>query len=70
MSEQTPSSQSFSQESDPHLDNVHKCVGEGDKTDLFYIPTGEQIADIFTKNPSPVKFKDIRQGLPMISYSP
>ena len=39
---------------------IHECIEEGDKIDLFYIPTGEQIADIFTKNLSPVKFKDIR----------
>ena len=42
---------------------------EGDKIDLFYIPTGEQIADIFTKNLSPVKFEDICKGLRMIYYS-
>ena len=43
---------------------------EGDTIDLFYIPTGEQITDIFTKNLSPVKFKDIHRGLHLISYSP
>ena len=42
---------------------------EGDKIDLFYIPIGEQIADIFTKNLSPVKFEDICKGLRMISDS-
>ena len=49
---------------------IHECVEEGDKIDLFYIPTGEQIADIFTKNLSPVKFEDIHRGLRMISFSP
>ena len=48
---------------------IRECVEEGDKIDLFYIPTGEQIADIFTKNLSLVKFEDIRKGLRMISYS-
>ena len=48
---------------------IRECVEEGDKIDLFYIPTGEQITDIFTKNPLPVKFKDIHKGLHMISYS-
>ena len=48
---------------------IRECVEEGDKIDLFYIPTGEQIANIFTKNLSPVKFEDIRKGLHMISYS-
>ena len=49
---------------------ICECMEEGDKIDLFYIPTGEQIADIFTKNLSPVRFEDIRQGLCLISYSP
>ena len=49
---------------------ICECVEEGDNIDLFYIPTGEQIADIFTKNLSPVKFKDMHRGLCMISYSP
>ena len=48
---------------------IRECVEEGDKIDLFYIPTGEQIADIFTKNLSPVKFEAIRKDLCMISYS-
>ena len=48
---------------------IRECVEEGDKIDLFYIPTGEQITDIFTKNLSPVKFEDICKGLRMISYS-
>ena len=42
-----------------HYHYICECMEEGDKIDLFYIPTGEQITDIFTKNPSPVKFKDI-----------
>ena len=49
---------------------IRECVEEGDKIDLFYIPTREQIADIFTKNLSPVKFEDIHRGLHLISYSP
>ena len=48
---------------------IRECVEKGDKIDLFYIPTGEQIADIFTKNLSLVKFEDICKGLRMISYS-
>ena len=52
-----------------HYHYIQRCVEEGDKIDLFYIPTGEQIADTFTKNLSPVKFEDIRKGLRMISYS-
>ena len=47
---------------------IQECVEEGDKIDLFYISTGEQIADIFTKNLLPVKFEDIHKGLCMISY--
>ena len=39
---------------------ICECMEEGDKIDLFYIPTGEQITDIFTKNLSPVKSEDIR----------
>ena len=53
-----------------HYHYIRECMEEGDKIDLFYIPTGEQIADIFTKNLSPVKFEDICRGLRMISYSP
>ena len=48
---------------------IQECVEEGDKIDPFYILTGEQIADTFTKNLSPVKFEDIRKGLHMIPYS-
>jgi hypothetical protein len=44
-------------------------VEEGDKIDLFYIPTDEQLADIFTKNLSPAKFEAIRKGLCFISLS-
>ena len=49
---------------------IRKCIEKGGKIDLFYISTGEQIADIFTKNLSPIKFKDTHRGLCMISYSP
>ena len=48
---------------------IRECVEEGDKIDLFYIPSGEQITDIFTKNLLPVKFEDIHKGLCMIFYS-
>ena len=42
---------------------IRECVEEVDKINVFYIPTREQIADIFTMNLSPVKFKDIHKGL-------
>jgi hypothetical protein len=43
--------------------------GGGDKIDLFYIPTDEQLTDIFTKNLSSAKFEAIHKGLRFISSS-
>jgi hypothetical protein len=48
---------------------IREYVEEGDKIDLFYIPTDEQLADIFTKNLSPAKFEAILKGLRFISSS-
>ena len=42
---------------------------EEDKIDLFYIPTDEQLADIFTKNLSPSRFKVICKGLHFVYSS-
>ena len=53
-----------------HYHYIRECVEEEDKIDLFYIPTGEQITDIFAKNLSSLQFEDICKGLCFISYSP
>jgi hypothetical protein len=48
---------------------IRECVEEGDKINLFDIPTDQQLTDIFTKNLSPAKFKAIHKGLHFISSS-
>jgi hypothetical protein len=52
-----------------HYHYIRECVEEGDKIDLFYIPTDEQLADIFTKNLSSAKFETIHTGFHFISSS-
>ena len=64
-----PTQKQWSKHIGIHYHYIRECVEEEDKIDLFYIPTGEQITDIFTKNLLLVKFEDIRKGLCIISYS-
>ena len=48
---------------------IRECVQDG-TIQLFYIPTGEQVADIFTKNVTWQKFEDNRKRLTLVPFQP
>ena len=53
-----------------HMPNhyIHKAVEFGE-VKLFYVPTNQQYADIFTKNLAKLKFKIGRKALHLIKHS-
>ena len=48
---------------------IHEAV-ESREIQLFYVPTNQQFADIFTKNLGKIKFQDERNALHLQRYSP
>ena len=47
---------------------IHEAVESGE-IQLFYVPTNQQFADIFTKNLGKIKFQDGRNALHLQRYS-